>query len=357
MTPGARRKPDPPKVLDRWVRFRLPDPDHRFTAVRLEVDSVVPARTHELARRDGRWELRLPRPPLQRLEYTFAATDAAGTTTVVDPGNPVRVETAFGPRSVVELPGYAAPAWLARPGVPGRWTALQVQGEVPDPLPVTVWEPSDAEPGEPMPLLVVQDGPEYDVMASLTRYCAVQVADGVLPRHRVALMHPVRRNAWYSGSPQYLRSLTGPVLSTLQERYAVSAPVALMGASLGGLTALLAALQAGPVVGAVFSQSGSFFQATLDGMEQDFPWFPRIVDQVRAVLDTRHTDHPLVVGLTCGALEENAANNRAMAAALARAGHHVRHAEVADLHNYVAWRDALDPHLTHVLRDCWMAQG
>ena len=36
-----------------------------------------------------------------------------------------------------------------------------------------------------------------------------------------------------------------------------------------------------------------------------------------------------------------------------RDGHQVTYAEVADLHNYTAWRDALDPHLTQVLRDVW----
>jgi enterochelin esterase family protein len=46
-----------------------------------------------------------------------------------------------------------------------------------------------------------------------------------------------------------------------------------------------------------------------------------------------------------------------MAAALARAGHTVTHVEVPDLHNYTAWRDALDPHLTAVLRDCWLTRG
>jgi enterochelin esterase-like enzyme len=47
------------------------------------------------------------------------------------------------------------------------------------------------------------------------------------------------------------------------------------------------------------------------------------------------------------------ANNRDMAAALRRAGHTVELTEVADLHNYTAWRDALDPGLTHVLRTVW----
>ena len=42
-----------------------------------------------------------------------------------------------------------------------------------------------------------------------------------------------------------------------------------------------------------------------------------------------------------------------MAAALAAQGHLVSHAEVPDLHNFTAWRDALDPHLTDVLLDVW----
>jgi hypothetical protein len=27
--------------------------------------------------------------------------------------------------------------------------------------------------------------------------------------------------------------------------------------------------------------------------------------------------------------------------------------ELADLHNYTAWRDALHPHLTHLLEELW----
>ena len=57
----------------------------------------------------------------------------------------------------------------------------------------------------------------------------------------------------------------------------------------------------------------------------------------------RHAEHPLTVGMSCGALEENAANNRDMAAALRRAGHDVTLREVPDLHNYTAWRDAPRP--------------
>ena len=113
-----------------------------------------------------------------------------------------------------------------------------------------------------------------------------------------------------------------------------------------------------PEIGGVFSQSGSFFQTRHDHHESSYKYFDRISRRVQEVLDAREAARPLRIGMTCGGLEENAANNRDMAAALRRAGHDVTHAEVADLHSYTAWRDSLDPHLTQVLRDLWGdAQG
>ncbi len=59
---------------------------------------------------------------------------------------------------------------------------------------------------------------------------------------------------------------------------------------------------------------------------------------------------PVPVVLTCGETEENAANNRRMLALLASAGYPASLHELTDLHNYAAWRDALDPFLTGLLR-------
>jgi enterochelin esterase-like enzyme len=63
---------------------------------------------------------------------------------------------------------------------------------------------------------------------------------------------------------------------------------------------------------------------------------------------------PIPIGMTVGSAEENAANNRAMAAALAAQGYEVELAEVPDTHNYTSWRDAFDPHLTALLRRAWI---
>jgi enterochelin esterase-like enzyme len=59
--------------------------------------------------------------------------------------------------------------------------------------------------------------------------------------------------------------------------------------------------------------------------------------------------HPVPSVLTCGTVEENLANNRRMADALRNLGYPARLVVVRDAHNYTAWRDALDPHLTDLL--------
>jgi enterochelin esterase family protein len=342
----------PPTLRDDRVRFRLDDPDPDVTAVVLQCERAVPG-PRELRRDADGWVLDLPRPALQRLEYRFAVARGDAVEVVLDPTNPVTVRTAFGERSVFEMPGYAPPWWLTAPAVEGRLDPLTLAGETSHEVPVTVWSPADLGDDEPAPLLLVHDGPEYDQLAGITAYSAALVVAGHLPPHRVALAHPVIRDAWYSGSPQYLRTIADAGLDGLGERYAVRGPVVVVGASLGGLTALLLGLLAAPRVGGVYTQSGSFFQVRHDDAESGYRYFGRISRLVQAVLDTRHTEHPLTVGMSCGSLEENVANNRDMAAALRRAGHDVTLREVPDLHNYTAWRDALDPGLTDVLRSVW----
>ena len=349
----------PPKLLDDHVRFRFAGDDD-VVSVLLECDPVIRG-PRALSLVDDVWELNLPRPDLQRFEYRLTVSRAVGggvaTETILDPGNPATVETAFGSRSVMEMPGYAVPSWLSAPAVAGGFTPLALEGETADAVPVTVWAPDGTE-GRALPLLLVHDGPEYDQLASLTHFSAAKIASGELPPHRVALAHPVLRDAWYSGSPKYLRTIAQQGLWRLHEYAPISGPVVVMGASLGGLTALLVGMLDADEIGGVFSQSGSFFQARHDDQESSYKYFDRISRRVQEIIDTREATRPLRIGLTCGALEENAANNRDMAAALRRAGHEVSHTEVADLHNYTAWRDSLDPHLTEVLRDLWGdAQG
>ena len=105
--------------------------------------------------------------------------------------------------------------------------------------------------------------------------------------------------------------------------------------------------------GALFLQSGSFFTPRFDAHEARFPRYQRIVRFVRATLrEGVHAD-PVPVVLTCGSAEENVDNNRLMARTLSAQGYPASLHEVPDLHNYTAWRDAFEPHLTSLLARAW----
>jgi enterochelin esterase-like enzyme len=126
-----------------------------------------------------------------------------------------------------------------------------------------------------------------------------------------------------------------------------------MGASLGGLAMLHAQRRHPGTFGALFLQSGSFFTPQFDSQESGFPRYQRIVRFVRATLREGVHPDPVPVALTCGCAEENMENNSLMARTLANQGYPATLHEVPDLHNYTAWRDAFEPHLTSLLARTW----
>jgi enterochelin esterase-like enzyme len=295
--------------------------------------------------------LELPGRRLRRLEYLL---EPEGGDAAPDPENPERAPGAFGEKSVWCAEDYVAPWWIeeGREAVPATIHELPVRSRaLRTTARIGVWEPDDAA-GRELPLLVVHDGPETDALARITRYVGVMVAECELPACRVALLPPGRRDEWYSAGGTYARALCAELLPAVREAFPTTKVVA-MGASLGGLAALHAQRSHPHCVDGLFLQSSSFFTPEHDGHESGFPRWRRITRFVRATTRSPVFAHPCPVVLTCGAEEENIHNNREMAAALERQGYEVTFVEVGDLHNYTAWRDALDPHLTRLLVQVW----
>jgi enterochelin esterase-like enzyme len=386
------------------VTFRFPDPGYRLAGVRLSQDVRIPGDLLDFHRAaadvsnraaadvsnraavdvsngtaadagdgtaadtgDG-WELTVARPPVTRMEYLFELRyPDGGAETVTDPGNPRQVQGAFGPKSVLEFPSYRPPRWLTAHAEPGRSATFEVPAESLDgAVAVRTWAPDSARDEDVLPLLVAHDGPEYDALASLTHYLAAGVAGGWLPRLRAALLSPGPRDRWYSANPRYARALARAVIPALDRRLATSVRIG-MGTSLGGLAMLHAHFRFPQVFDGLFLQSGSFFCPRFDDHERQFPYYPRVVSFVASVLPravqhsaaqhgaaqhgaAQHPDRPVPTTLTCGAIEENVDNNRLMAQALRARGYPVTWHELPDMHNYTAWRDAFDPHLTRLLR-------
>jgi enterochelin esterase-like enzyme len=337
------------------VLLRLDDPDQRLQAVRLCSDLPLDDERRSYARRNGEWRLDLALPELGRLEYELELVHGDGGSEVVcDPGNPNRAPGAFGEKSVLLLPGYAPPQWLGEPGVPERSQELAVHGRgLGAEVHVRIWSPEDAGPGEPLPLLVAHDGPEYDELASLTHFAAAGIAAGSLRRHRIALLAPGERDEWYSASARYAGAFVRDVLPAIRSAVAVEGMPAGMGASLGGLAMLHIHRRHPGTLGALFLQSGSFFTPRFDSQESGFPRYQRIVRFVRETLRAPTHPEPVPVALTCGTPEENIHNNRLMARTLAAQGYRAALTEVPDMHNYTAWRDAFEPNLTALLARAW----
>lgn len=335
------------------IRFWLPDPGDAVVDVCLWLDLEHHVEPPVMRRAGGLWVLEIARPPVQRLEYLYMLRYPDGScANVCDPDNPLQAPTAFGPHSVLEFPGYAPPPWLNAPVEPGRTAALMVRAlELRRPMPITVWSPEDCPAAVALPLLLVHDGPEFDRLASLTRFAAAMIASGRLPAFRVALLGPGDRDRWYAASPAYAHALSGLALPAIRDAVAVRGSVAIAGASLGALAALHAAVTQPGTATALFLQSGSFFRPDLDAQEREFGGFPAVTDFV-ASLDS--SGAPLRIGMTCGLAEENLANNRLMARRLAELGHDVTFDEAPDAHTYVGWRDAFDPHLVNLLAATWL---
>src|SRR6266480_6564386 len=68
-----------------------------------------------------------------------------------------------------------------------------------------------------------------------------------------------------------------------------------------------------------------------------------------AVAGSGRGPEPIPVTLTCGTGEENLDNNRFLAIALDARGWDVRLVEHPDAHNWISWRDVLEPHLAELM--------
>ena len=335
---------------ERGATFWVAGPQAPLAGIRLQTDLRLASSLLDFRRTGDDWVLTLEQPGLSRLEYLLELWYSDGRReAVLDPANPLTVQGAFGPKSVLEFPGYCPPDWLRAPAGPGSARAV----DVPAPegvLAVRIWGPAGVPDSEPLPLLVVHDGPEYDTLADLTRYLSAGLAGAWLPPVRAALLAPGPRDDWYSANPRYARALRQAMIPALTSQLATTARIG-MGTSLGGLAMLHAYCRYPDTFDALFLQSGSFFVPSLDSQEGWFPHYRRITRFTARLHSGGLPSRPVRVALTCGALEENAPNNRMMAQTLAGRGYPVTLHELSDLHNYTAWRDAFDPHLSQLLRD------
>jgi enterochelin esterase-like enzyme len=301
------------------------------------------------------WVARIPPPPVDRIEYLLVVRFPDGRESMVlDPANPHRVAGVFGDHSVLELPGYHPPPWSGSTTPP--WTAqvlavgapmaaLDVRGEL--------LTPPGFSRADPLPLLVVHDGPEYVRLARLLDYLhwLTDIDDSLVCR--VLALQPVRRDLAYAGSAGYTATLVDQALPRAREAASTVGPLVGLGASLGALALAHAAASHPGTFAGLVCQSGSFFRPEFDAHERGWPHFAHVVAATARLHDDPSPLAGVVTRLTAGLGEENLENNRALAARLAGLGVDATIAEGRDGHNHTAWRDLLHPTLGQLLARCW----
>lgn len=246
--------------------------------------------------------------------------------------------------------GWDGPDWLRLPAAPGAVRDVHlpmptVHGEIT----ARVWSPAAAA-GR---VLVAHDGPDYDRLGHLGRFVAASIAAGRIRPCHLVLLPAADRLEWYSAAPAYARSLAVDVLPKVAAELGTDRPVVGAGVSLGALAMLHAQRRHPAGFAGLFLQSGSFFQPRFDRQESGFARYLRIVRFTGRVRRAIGAGAPVPATLTCGDVEENLANNRDMAEVLRSQGYPVSFAATAGGHDWTCWRDALDPHLTSLLRRVW----
>jgi enterochelin esterase family protein len=197
---------------------------------------------------------------------------AAAARAVPDPYNARTFPSRFGsaPQSIAELPDAAPQPWVApRPGVPaGTLSAHRLPSAIlGNERDVWLYVPPAAAPADagPADVLILLDGEDWATRLPATTILDNLIAGGRIPP-TVAVMASTIDNAtrWreLAGHPPFLDFLTDELLPWTAARHPIStAPerTTLAGHSLGGLTALFAALHRPERFGRVLSQSASLW--------------------------------------------------------------------------------------------------
>ncbi len=193
-------------------------------------------------------------PEDARVEYLLIVDDRP----MPDPLNPRR---SVGPESnsEVKMPGYEDPERF-RGCPPGEIRNLTVWStSLGYSLEVWVYLPPVRR--GPYPTLYVLDGGGYMRYAEMAEVLDCLIYEGEIPPLIAVFVQPAFRDCEYSANPAFLRFLAEELVPLIEESFPTRDDPhsrGILGASLGGLAALHAALSRPDLFGRVAAQSGAF---------------------------------------------------------------------------------------------------
>ncbi len=184
---------------------------------------------------------------------------------------------------------------------------------------------------EPVPMVVVYDGPDYLRRGKLNIIVDNLIAVKQIHPFAMALIQNggQARTLEYSCAEPTLEFLTEGIIPFAREHLSLippnEEPYGVIGASLGGLMALFTGLRLPKIFGKVLSQSGAFGTP-----EYEFA----IADLIRYV-----PRPDIQIWMDSGCLEWLLEGNRKMVRLLKKKSYQVEYNEFSAGHNYTAWRN------------------
>jgi len=291
------------------------------------------------------WYHVLELPEGSRVEYKLEVTRGREVQWIQDPLNPHLARDPFGANSVAHGPGYEVPAWTHPDPAAAEGTLedrVFRSAALGGARQVTIYRPARFRESRRYPLLLVHDGGDYVRYAGLKTVLDNLIYRLEIPGMIAALMHPPDRMEQYRASEAHARYLTDELVPQLErELPLLGAPEGrcLMGASLGAVASLAAAVHRPGFYGRLLLQSGSFAFSDIGGHGRG-PVYDPIADFVN---DYRRAPSAVSekVFVSCGTYESLIYENRSLVPLLQKTGMDVRFVEARDGHNWENWRDRL----------------
>lgn len=274
-----------------------------------------------------------------RLDYKFVIN---GQNWILDPLNPRTVPGGFGPNSELAMPGYVEPAEIQPATTPvpaGTLTEHTLDSTfLEQTRTFYVYSPASTLVGAKLPTVVIHDGGEYISLIEAPAILDRLIAAGEIPPLVTVFVPPVSRNIEYDRNDAYVQFLADELIPFIQAQYDTDpdpTKTGNIGASLGGLLAVYAALTRPDVFGLAGGYSGAY------SLGRD-----AVVEQVLRG-EVRPVRFYLVVGTYETAVSRNEQEGNLLAAnqrfvqALEMRSYGYKYVETPQGHSWGLWRDYL----------------
>jgi enterochelin esterase-like enzyme len=296
-----------PSDINRWDikgdrMARLGDTDLYYVTLDLPLDARIDYKFHI----DGLWML--------------------------DPLNDRTVKGGFGDNSELRMPRYLPPSEIVYVDSINHGDVDVHQFEskiIPSSRKIQVYHPYGYDDRKAYPVVFVQDGGEYVMLAQMVNVLDNLISEGKIPPCVAVFIDPVDRNYEYWLNADYQTMVLDEIVPLIRDQYAITSDpreTAIMGASLGGAIAMMIALDHSAVFGKCGCQSGAF-DAKDGGLFTMVGGGPKV---------------PVDFYLDCGRFGDLLDENHRMRDLLEEKGYGLKYQEFNEGHSWGNWRAHID---------------